>query len=51
MTNVRRKLLAILVILSVLTIGAYIYKSTYNNKIPKSAKLVLLNQNKCPAIG
>jgi len=51
MLNFDRKLIVVLVLLSLLTVGAYIYKSTYNNKIPKSAKLVLLNQNKCSAIG
>jgi len=51
MIYIKRKLVAIIALLLFLLAGAFIYKSLYDNKIPKSAKLVFLQRNKCSPIG
>jgi len=47
----KRKLIIFIALLLFLTAGAFIYKSYYDNRTPKSAKLVFLQKNKCSAIG
>jgi uncharacterized protein YxeA len=49
--NIKRKLIVIIALLFMVAVGAFFYKNTMNNRIPKSAKLVLLQQNKCSVIG
>jgi len=51
MINIKRKLIIIIALLFLLIAGASIYKSFYDKKIPKSAKLVFLQKNKCSVIG
>ncbi|HHV17814.1 MAG TPA: hypothetical protein GXZ27_03020 [Thermoanaerobacterales bacterium] len=42
MTYTSKKLFIIISLLLFLTVGLLVYKNHYNNRIPKSAKLVLL---------
>ncbi len=47
----KRKLIIIIALLLFLTAGAFVYKSFYDNKTPKSAKLVFIQEYKSSAIG
>ncbi|NLZ53044.1 MAG: hypothetical protein GX892_07850 [Thermoanaerobacteraceae bacterium] len=51
MIYIERKLIAIIALLVLLTAGVFIFKSLNDNKIPRSAKLVFLQKNKCSVIG
>jgi len=51
MITLKRKLIVLVAMFFLLVIGIYVYRSTYNNKIPKSAKLVFIQKNKCPITG